>query len=168
MPLPGITKSIYHNRKDARKNSKRPAGYFCGADRGSPRGLSAAGVAFKHFSQQGQGHLVGISSIAALRGGSKAPAYNASKAFMSNYLEGLRKKAFEDNVAITVTDIQPGFVDTAMAQHKDKFWVASPKQAAEQIYTAIRNRKKQAYITHRWRLVGWLLKVLPNWLYQRI
>ncbi len=36
------------------------------------------------------GHLVGISSLAALRGGRAAPAYNASKAFVSNYLEGIQ------------------------------------------------------------------------------
>jgi len=51
-----------------------------------------ANVAMKHFVKRGSGHLVGISSIAALRGGRQAPAYNASKAFESNYLEGLRQK----------------------------------------------------------------------------
>lgn len=41
-----------------------------------------AGEAYRTFSKQGQGHLVGISSIGALRGNPVAPAYNASKAFM--------------------------------------------------------------------------------------
>jgi short-subunit dehydrogenase len=43
-----------------------------------------ANVAIKHFIEKGSGHLVGISSIAALRGGRHAPAYNASKAYESN------------------------------------------------------------------------------------
>ncbi len=47
-----------------------------------------ANVAAAHFLRQGCGHLVGISSIAALRGSGDTPAYNASKAFVSNYLEG--------------------------------------------------------------------------------
>ncbi len=127
-----------------------------------------AGEAFKFFSKQGHGHLVGISSIGALRGNPIAPAYNASKAFMSNYLEGLRKKAYKDGVPIIVTDIKPGFVDTDLAKGEGKFWVAPPRIAAEQIYSAIRNQKKHAYITHRWRLIGWLLKLMPNWLYQKI
>ena len=127
-----------------------------------------AGVAFNYFSKQGHGHLVGISSIGALRGSDFAPAYNASKAFMSNYLEGLRKKAFKGGSKITISDIKPGFVDTEMAKGEGKFWVASPSEAAEQIYLAIRCRKSNAYITRRWCLVAWLLKFMPNWLYQRI
>lgn len=55
-----------------------------------------AGLCYKYFSQHGHGHIVGISSIGALRGNHIAPAYNASKAFMSNYLEGLRKKAHKE------------------------------------------------------------------------
>jgi len=126
-----------------------------------------AGFAFKYFSKQGSGHLVGISSIGALRGNHIAPAYNASKAFMSNYLEGLRKKAFKDGIPIVVTDVKPGFVDTEMAKGEGKFWVAPPKKAAEQIYSAINAQKTHVYITKRWRLMGWLLKLMPDWLYFR-
>jgi short-subunit dehydrogenase len=127
-----------------------------------------AGLAYNYFAEQGHGHLVGISSIGALRGNPVAPAYNASKAFMSNYLEGLRKKAFKDKIQITITDIKPGFVDTDMAKGEGKFWVASPRSAAEQIFAAIRNKKAHAYITRRWCLIGWLLKLMPNWLYQKV
>ena len=127
-----------------------------------------AGVAFKYFLKQGHGHLVGISSIGALRGNPISPAYNASKAFMSNYLEGLQKKAFKDETPIIVTDIKPGFVDTDMAKGKGRFWVASPSKAAEQIYSAIQCQKSHAYIMRRWRLIGWLLKCIPNWIYRRI
>jgi len=126
------------------------------------------GLGYKYFAHQGHGHVVGISSIGALRGNHLAPAYNASKAFMSNYLEGLRKKAYHDKIPITVTDIKPGFVDTDMAKGEGKFWVASPQKAAEQIYDAIKAKKKHAYITHRWWLIGWLMKLMPDWLYFRI
>ena len=78
------------------------------------------------------------------------------KAYMSNYLEGLRKKAHKENLPIAVTDIKPGFVDTEMARGEGKFWVASPQLAAEQIYSAIVHKKSHAYITRRWRLIGWL------------
>ena len=126
-----------------------------------------AGEMYKFFTKQGTGHLVGISSIGALRGNPVAPAYNASKAFNSNYLEGLRKKAFQEKLPIIVTDIKPGFVDTEMAKGEHKFWVATPQKAAEQIYTAIIKHKPHAYITSRWRLIGWALRLMPNWLYQR-
>lgn len=124
-----------------------------------------ANVAFEYFRAKGAGQIVGISSIAAIRGGRGAPAYNASKAFVSNYLEGLRQKAAKLDLPVTVTEIQPGFVATAMAQGEGLFWVAPPEKAARQIFAAIKNRKSHAYVTKRWRLVAWLLKLLPGRLY---
>ena len=122
-----------------------------------------ANVFMKHFLSQGHGHLVGISSIAALRG---SGSYSASKAFVSNYLEGLRHQMAKEKKAITITDIKPGFVDTAMAKGST-FWVAPVKQAAERIVRAIQKKKSHAYITSRWRLIAWLLKGMPNFIYDR-
>ena len=127
-----------------------------------------ANAAFKYFSNQGSGHIVGISSVAAIRGSGEAPAYNASKAFISNYLEGLRQKASKSGIAITVTEIQPGFIDTAMAKGEGLFWVSPPGKAARQIFKAINSKKKHAYITKRWRLIALLLKIIPGWIYNKI
>jgi short-subunit dehydrogenase len=128
-------------------------------------GFCAMGnVLMRHFLTHGKGHLVGISSIAALRG---SGTYSASKAFVSNYLEGLRHQMFRKQKAITITDIQPGFVDTAMAQGRT-FWMASAKQAAEMIYHVIQRKRTHAYITPRWRLIAWLLKWMPNFVYDRV
>ncbi len=126
-----------------------------------------ANVAYHHFNQKGSGHLVGISSIAAIRGGD-APAYSASKAFVSNYLQSLRYVISKSKASITVTDIQPGFVDTAMAKAPNLFWVASPQKAAIQIYETIKKKKKHAYITKRWRLIAWALKLMPDFIYEKI
>jgi short-subunit dehydrogenase len=130
--------------------------------------IAIANVAFRHFEQAGRGHLVGISSIAAIRGNGAAPAYSASKAFMSNYLEGLRVRARKTGLHILVSDIQPGFVDTAMAQGPNLFWVAPPQKAARQIYKAIQRKAKHAYVTKRWSVIGWLFKILPDFLYAKL
>ena len=129
---------------------------------------AAANVAVEHLKQRGRGHLVGISSLAALRGSSAAPAYNASKAFVSNYLEGLRLMLRRRNLPITVTDVQPGLVDTRMAQGDKLFWVAAPAEAARQILAAVRRRKQHVIVTRRWRLAALFLKHAPDWLYRRI
>ena len=127
-----------------------------------------ANVAFKHFCKRGSGQIVGISSIAAIRGSGDSPAYNASKAFMSNYLEGLRQKTIKLKIPIVVTDIQPGFVNTAMAKGEGLFWVASPEKAAKQIFKAIESKKRHAYITKRWRIIAWLLTISPDWFYNKL
>jgi short-subunit dehydrogenase len=90
-----------------------------------------ANFAIHYFLKKGAGHLVNISSIAAMRGSGISPAYNASKAIESIYMDGLRNRIAKFGVPITITDIQPGFVDTAMARGEGLFWVASPKQAAK-------------------------------------
>jgi len=127
-----------------------------------------ANVAMHHFEERGSGHLVGISSIAALRGGRESPAYNASKAFESNYLEGLRQKVGKSQLPITITDIKPGFVNTAMAKGGGIFWAAEPEKAARQIFGAIKRRKRSVYITRRWVLIAWLIKLLPGFIYERL
>ena len=126
-----------------------------------------ANAAYHLFSKQGHGHLAGISSIAAIRGGATA-AYNASKAYVSSYLEGIRAKATKESLAITISDIRPGFVDTKMAQGEGLFWVAPPKKAAKQIISALEAHKKLVYITKRWRLVALLLKIMPDAVYNRL
>lgn len=118
------------------------------------------GLAYQQFHKQTYGHLVSISSIAAVRGNRHVPAYFASKAFQKNYLESLWLKGKRSKADISVTDIIPGFVDTAMALG-DTFWMASTEKATKQIYTAIKKKKKRAYITKRWRLVAILLRILP-------
>lgn len=119
------------------------------------------GLAYNFFRKQGYGHLVGISSIASIRGNRHVPAYFASKAFQANYLESLWMKGKRSKAEIYVTDIQPGFVDTSMAIGKT-FWMASAEKATKQIFSAIKKKKKKVYITKRWRLVAFVLKIVPS------
>jgi len=123
---------------------------------------AVAGVVFTHFLAQGEGHLVGISSVAALRGSGRAPAYAASKAFVSSYLDGLRALARSKAVGVKVTEVSPGFVDTAMLKAERPFWVASPDRAAQAILKAVARGSKHAYVTRRWAVVGIIMRLLPR------
>jgi len=128
-----------------------------------------ANVAFNYFAERGRGHLVGISSVIGVRGSGLLPAYSASKAFVSNYLEGLRLLAHARRLEIAVTDVRPGFVDTPMTRgQKGMFWVSTATTAAAQIARAITAKKRTLYVTRRWALVAWLLKRLPEFLYRRL
>jgi len=132
-------------------------------------GFSAlANVAVHHFIEKGSGHLVGISSMAALRGGRESPAYNASKAFASNHMEGLRQKIRNLQLPIIVTDVKPGFVKTAMAKGEGIFWASPADKAAKQIYDAIKRKASNVYITRKWRLIAWMLKAMPDRIYDKL
>ena len=123
---------------------------------------------FNYFQKQGKGHLVAISSIAGIRGSRMAPAYNASKAYQINYLEGLRQKGTKIKKPIYVSDIRPGFVDTDMAKGEGQFWVATKEKAARQIFGIIKKKKGIGYVTKRWRIIAKVLKMLPNGIYKRM
>jgi short-subunit dehydrogenase len=126
-----------------------------------------ASLAFNYFRKVGKGHLVGITSIAGLRGTPHTVAYSGSKSFDSVYMEGLRAIAAKEGKAITVTDIRPGFVDTAMAKGK-VMWCASVEKAANQMMTAIRRKKKVVYVSKRWNIIAFLFHILPDWIYNKI
>lgn len=123
---------------------------------------------FRHFEQQKSGHLVAISSVGGIRGSGISPAYNATKAYQINYMEGLRQKATKSPYPIHTTDIRPGFVDTAMAKGEGLFWVTPIDKAVKQIKKAISKKKKVAYISERWKYVAAIFRNLPSALYCRM
>ncbi|HEY5560685.1 MAG TPA: SDR family NAD(P)-dependent oxidoreductase [Clostridiaceae bacterium] len=129
---------------------------------------SMINVSLKHFLEKDFGQLVVISSIGCLRGNREAPAYNASKAYISNYLDGISYKIKKDKANITITDVRPGLVDTDMAKGEGLFWVQSPKKVAFQIYKKIKQKKRVAYVTKRWGIIAFLIKHMPDWIYYRI
>ena len=130
--------------------------------------VEIANWGFNFFSRQNQGSLVTISSIASHRGNSWAPAYSASKAFQTNYFEGLAIKAGRMKKNIAVICIEPGFVATKMAMGNKQFWVVPLEKAAKQIIRSIDKKKRKAYISHRWWIIAKLLNWLPYSIYKRL
>lgn len=124
--------------------------------------------AFNYFRNQGFGHLAAISSIAGIRGMRQAPSYGSTKAYQINYLQALRQKAGKLMLPITVTDIRPGFVNTEMAKGDGLFWVASVEKAAKQMYKALMHEKRVIYVTKRWGFVVWILRRIPNFIYNKM
>ena len=118
-------------------------------------------LSYNYFKNQGFGHLVSITSIASLVGNRHVPAYHASKAFQSNYMESLWMKARHTKKAkIYITNILPGYVDTDIITGPT-FWMAPLDKAVKQIYAAIQKKKRKAYITKRWRFVAFMMKIVP-------
>ena len=126
-------------------------------------------LAYQLFKKQQFGHLVGISSIASLRGNRSAPDYFASKSYQKAYLESLyiKTKSIKSK-KVFITEIRPGFVDTAMALGDAIFWMVPLEKASKQIYSAIQNKKRVAYISKRWFLIALVLKIMPAWVLKKI
>ncbi len=133
--------------------------------------LVMADVAVNFFEKQNSGHLIGISSIDGLRGNALCPVYSGAKAFVSTYLEGIRNYMIQNKIPVYVTDIIPGWVDNEkieFSKQEGTYWVTSTKKASEQIFNAIKNKKKKAYITKRWQIIAWLQALLPDCIYNGI
>lgn len=131
--------------------------------------VALANYAMNYFERQPEGQIVGISSMAGFFGYGRSPTYTASKAFVSNYMQGLRQRARRMECNLVITDIKPGFVATEMtANRTDMFWVIDSPTAARQMLRTIESRKSYGYVSRRWRLVAWLLSLLPNRLFDRI
>ncbi len=127
------------------------------------------GQAADLFQQLGQGHIVGISSVAGDRGRVANPAYHAAKAGLTTYLESLRNRLSRRGVHVLT--VKPGFVRTPMleqAQPKRVFWVISPEQAARDIVNAMRKGKQVIYTPARWRWLMLLIQHIPSVLFRRL
>jgi len=116
-------------------------------------------------SQPGQCRLVGIASVAGIRGLPGAEAYSASKAGVISYCESLRLELRD--CGIKVVTICPGYIDTPLTQvnrYAMPFLMPAEKFAKLAVASIARGD------SHRiipWQM-GWvakILRVLPNWLY---
>ena len=132
--------------------------------------LSLTRWVFDYFRDRKlSGQIVGVSSIMKIRGYRKTAAYCATKAFMSSYMQGLRHISATKNLGIAITDIRPGFVMTEMTEkNRGMFWVATADKAAQQIYVAIKKKKKVAYVTRRWNLIVPIFRFSPDFIYNQV
>ncbi|MCI0573033.1 MAG: SDR family NAD(P)-dependent oxidoreductase [Myxococcaceae bacterium] len=125
-------------------------------------------LAAVRFEAERSGTLVGISSIAGVRGRRGNPAYCTTKAALTTFLESLRNRLAVKGV--NVVTIQPGFVDTAMTRGRSGlFWLVSPEEAARDVLAvASRGRSASAFVPRRWGLVAAVVRALPSSVFRRL
>lgn len=110
--------------------------------------------------------LVGIASVAGIRGLPGAEAYSASKAAAIAYLESLRLEMRAADGPRVVT-IAPGYIDTPMTTvnpYKMPFLLPAG-EAAKRFAAVIERGSSYAVIPWQMGIVAKLLRLLPNWLY---
>src|SRR4051812_26539951 len=115
-----------------------------------------------------RGTLVGIASVAGYRGLPGAAAYSASKAAAISYLESLRVELRQSGVKVVT--ICPGYIATPMtAQNPYPMpFMLSAEAAARIMIDLIDRGKTYAVIPWQMAIVARVLRVLPNFVYDRL
>lgn len=118
--------------------------------------------------ERGRGTLAGIASVAGYRGLPGGGAYCASKAAAIAYLESLRVEL--RGSGISVTTVSPGYVATPMTENNPypMPFLMNADEAADRIAALIRRRAAYAVIPWQMALVAGVLRVMPNWLFDRL
>lgn len=91
--------------------------------------------------ENGQGHFIGLSSLADDFYNTDAPSYTASKAGVSNYLVALAFKL--KSQGIHVTNIRFGFVDTKLPKASWKPLMMTSDQAAAHVIRCLKTKPMQ-------------------------
>jgi short-subunit dehydrogenase len=115
----------------------------------------------------GKGSLVGVASVAGVRGLPGSGAYSASKAAAFRYLEALRVEMRPKGV--NVVTIAPGYIRTPMTAHNPyrmPFLMDADRFAAK-VANAVARNTRFAIFPWQMRVVAMLLHVLPRWIYDR-
>lgn len=117
---------------------------------------------------QKQGTLVGIASVAGFRGIPGGGAYSASKAAAIRYCESLRVELRSEG--ISVVTICPGYIKTPMtAVNKFKMpFLIDVDEAVARFARAIEAKTSFTVIPWTMGLAAQVLRLLPNWLYDRV
>lgn len=118
------------------------------------------------FLARKKGCLVGVTSVAQDRGRIGRPVYNASKAGMDTYLEALRNRLWRHGVQVTT--IRSGLVETPMTEGLVLRGAITADRASQLILRARDRRRTIAYIPGRWRLVMFVVRNIPSFLFRRL
>ena len=131
-------------------------------------GLAAS---FQPFIQpmiaRGSGRLVGICSVAGVRGLPGHAAYSASKAAAISYCESLRTELQSSGVA--VISLLPGYVDTPLTRNNPypMPFLLSSDEFSTRAYRVIEKRKRFAVIPWQMGVVSRIMRLMPAWLWDK-
>ena len=120
------------------------------------------------MAQRGSGALVGIASVAGIRGLPGHGAYCASKAAVISYCESLRGEL--RGAGVKVLTLCPGYIDTPLTQ-KNRYAMPFLMQVtvfADKAFTAIEAGASYRVIPWQMGVVAKLLRLLPNAWFDRV
>ena len=118
--------------------------------------------------QRGSGILVGIGSVAGIRGLPGHGAYCASKAAVISYCESLRGELRPHGVRVVT--VSPGYIDTPLTQQNrySMPFLMQPADFADRAFRTIQAGVSYRVIPWQMGVVAKLLRMLPNPLFDKM
>ena len=120
------------------------------------------------MAARGSGTLVGIGSVAGIRGLPGHGAYCASKAAVISYCESLRGEMRPHGVRVVT--LSPGYIDTPLTR-QNRYAMPFLMQAddfADRAFNAIAAGARHRVIPWQMGIVAGLLRMLPNALFDQL
>ncbi|AZA75337.1 SDR family NAD(P)-dependent oxidoreductase [Chryseobacterium indoltheticum] len=120
------------------------------------------------FESKRSGTIIGLSSVAGDRGRQSNFIYGSAKAAFTAYLSGLRNYLFGKKVHVLT--VKPGFMATKMTEGLplNPKLTATPKQAAECIYSAFKKQKNVAYVLPIWGVIMLIIRNIPEFIFKKL
>jgi decaprenylphospho-beta-D-erythro-pentofuranosid-2-ulose 2-reductase len=130
--------------------------------------VSILNVIARYYEQKGEGVIVGISSVAGLRGRQSNYLYGSAKAGFTAYLSGLRNKLYHKGVHVVT--VQPGFVYTKMTEDLKlpKMLTAKPAEVADAVYSAVIKKKDVIYVKWFWKYIMLMIRNVPEFVFKKM
>ncbi|MCO4781888.1 MAG: SDR family oxidoreductase [Candidatus Cloacimonetes bacterium] len=124
--------------------------------------------AAKNLESVPKSFIIGVSSVAGLRGRQSNYMYGSAKAGLISYLSGLRNRLQKSDT--TVLTVLPGFVDTKMTAHLElpALLTASPAKVAADIVKGQTRGKSVVYSIFVWRYIMWIIRCIPEFVFKRL
>lgn len=127
--------------------------------------INALDALLPRMRMRGRGHIAIVASVAGYRGLPKSIAYGPTKAALINLAETLRAEL--SGSGITVSIINPGFVDTPMTRVNDfpMPGMISADKAADYMMKGLLRKQFEIAFPKRFAFVMKALRILPDSLF---
>ena len=130
--------------------------------------ISILNIAVLEFQKSQRGFIVGITSVAGLRGRGENYIYGSAKAGFMTYLNGLRNSLSKYN--INVLTVIPGLIKSRKGSQYNlpEFLYVKPKILANSIFKSQQSNRSIIYSGLAWRVIMFIIKIIPDFIFKRM